>query len=259
MTVEIDRKFHLIRPLVDLEADGTLAAPRTAPGVMATLLIATRHEIAGAGIESLLQAAGHSVVARCSGEDDLLRSLEAYRPDIVILAENIVGQEGTKTVLRLRACKRSVAIIFLLDERNVVTSTDLLNLNVEGILLSAGCARSFIDCVESVHHGRKWLDPDLLHHLAMAEREPQIACSLTAREAGIAHLISQGLRNKEIARYLHLSEGTVKMHLHHIYEKLIDHALQARKAIFTSGARGSKRKGAWLNACVLTATTHKNS
>jgi hypothetical protein len=35
--------------------------------------------------------------------------------------------------------------------------------------------------------------------------------------------------------------------------------LQARKAIFTSGARGSKRKGTWLNACVLTATAHMNS
>ena len=52
---------------------------------MATLAIATRHEIAGAGIQALLQTAGHSVVAHCSREDDLLRSLEAYRPDIIIL------------------------------------------------------------------------------------------------------------------------------------------------------------------------------
>ena len=46
------------------------------------------------------------------------------------------------------------------------------------------------------------------------------ASNLTSREAEIARLVSRGLRNKEIARELHLSEGTVKMHLHNIYEKL---------------------------------------
>jgi DNA-binding NarL/FixJ family response regulator len=86
--------------------------------------------------------------------------------------------------------------------------------------LSAACARSVIDCVESVRHGRKWVDPNLMRHLMMARRSPQIPSNLTSREAQIAHLISRGLRNKEIARELCLSEGTVKMHLHHIYEKL---------------------------------------
>src|SRR5262249_12697705 len=72
----------------------------------------------------------------------------------------------------------------------------------------------------SVRHGRKWVDPDLLRHLAMAEPPSQIANGLTSREAEIAHLVSRGLRNKEIAHELQLSEGTVKMCLHHIYDKL---------------------------------------
>ena len=60
----------------------------------------------------------------------------------------------------------------------------------------------------------------MLRHLTMAERAPEDACSLTSREADIGHLISQGLRNKEIARELHMSESTVKMHLRHIYRTL---------------------------------------
>jgi len=43
---------------------------------------------------------------------------------------------------------------------------------------------------------------------------------LSLREMEIAHLVSQGLRNKEIAHRMNIAEGTVKMHLHHIYEKL---------------------------------------
>ncbi|WP_287309881.1 helix-turn-helix transcriptional regulator [Mesorhizobium sp.] len=46
------------------------------------------------------------------------------------------------------------------------------------------------------------------------------ARTLTGREAEVASLVARGLRNKSIATQLHVSEGTVKMHLHHVYEKL---------------------------------------
>jgi DNA-binding NarL/FixJ family response regulator len=135
---------------------------------MATMVIATRHEIVGAGIEALLQAAGHIVVAHCSREDDLLRSLEAYRPDIIILAENIVRRERTETILRLWARNCSVRIIFMLKECDASTLKGLLG-QVEGILLSSACASRLIECVARVLQGRKWVDPGLLRHLAIAE------------------------------------------------------------------------------------------
>jgi DNA-binding NarL/FixJ family response regulator len=226
------------------DIDGTFA-----PGgrKISTLVVANRHEIAGAGIEALLQASGYSVVARCLREDDLLRSVEAHHPDIIILAENVVRQETAKAILRLRAFNGSIAIIFLLEDRDEITAADLLELNVEGILLSAACARSVIDCVESVCHGHKWVDPSLLHHLAIAEPSP-IASVLTAREAEIANLISRGLRNKEIARELHLTEGTVKMHLHHIYEKL---RLRGRMQLALSMTGASARLSASENETQL--------
>src|SRR5262249_28584364 len=132
----------------------------------------------------------------------------------------------------------SVAIIFLLEGCDGIAAVDLLDLDVEGILLSATCARSVIDCVESVRYCRKWVDPNLLCHLAMRERPPEIVRGLTSREAEMAHLVSRGLRNKEIARELHLSEGTVKMHLHHIYEKL---RLNGRTQLALSTVRASTR------------------
>ena len=200
---------------------GTLASPELAGrNKTITLVIAHQHEIASAGIEALLQARGHSVIARCVHEDDLLRSVEAYRPDMIMLAKNIVRQEAWKTVLLLRARHCSVRIIFLLEERDAIRAADLRDLDVEGILLSAASTESVFDCVESVRQGRNWVDPNLLRHLAMAQGPSQVASNLTSREAEIAHLVSRGLRNKEIARELHLSEGTVKMHLHNIYGKL---------------------------------------
>ncbi|MEH2513373.1 two-component system nitrate/nitrite response regulator NarL [Nitrobacteraceae bacterium AZCC 1564] len=189
-------------------------------GELATLVIATHDDIAGAGIEALLQASGHKVIARCPSQDELLRSLNTYHPNIVLLTEDIVQHEAAKTVSELRAHSTSVAIIFLLEEREAIMAADLLKPDVDGILLSGARASSLIDCVQSVSRGRKWLDPDLLHHLATAERSSPMTASLTLRETDIVHFVLRGLRNKEIASKLHLSEGTVKMHLHHIYEKL---------------------------------------
>ena len=259
MATESDLLFHLIEPVVRIEAEGTPVSPEPAMHKVTALVIATRNEIAGAGIEALLQAGGYSVVAHCANEDDLVRSSEAYRPDIIVLAANILHQEAAKVVLRLRAHNRSVAIIFLLEDRDTINPAELLELEVRGILLQAACARTFIDCVESVHRGRTWVDPDLLRHLSLAQPSPQIASSLTSRESEIARLVSRGLHNKEIARELHLSEGTVKMHLHHIYEKLhLGGRTQLALSIAEAGARmpassgGTAGEPAW--PCSAAAT-----
>jgi two-component system, NarL family, nitrate/nitrite response regulator NarL len=213
------RRFQFSTPDAEIEADVPPAATGSAEA-QATLVIATHHEITAAGMATVLHAAGHRVAARCSSEDDLLRSVDAYRPDIIMLAENMVGREATRAVSRLRASNCAVSIILLLEEHDAIYASDLLDLDVEGILSIGVCAMSLIDCVRSVHHGRKWIDPDLLRRLSIAERSCPITRGLTLREADIAHLVSRGLHNKQIARELHLSEGAVKMHLHHIYEKL---------------------------------------
>jgi DNA-binding NarL/FixJ family response regulator len=211
---------HVTARVVHPEVESAAATPRLANGKILTLLVATSHEIEGAGLAALLQTCGHSVVTRCTREDDLLSCSEACCPNIILLSESVVGQEAAKSISRLRARNGSIAIIFLLKEREAIKVANLLNLEVEGILLSWSRARSVIDCVESVARGRRWIDPDLLRYLVVQERASQAAHGLTSREADIARLISRGLNNKEIARELRVSEGTVKMHLHHIYEKL---------------------------------------
>src|SRR5262245_16543091 len=201
-----------------VEIEGSVTPFRVAADDIPTVVIANRNEINRAGIGLLLDTGGYRVVARCSDEHDLLCFVETFNPNVILVADNIADLSTAETVRRLRARNRSAVIILLLEERQAIAATDLLDLNVDGILLSVSCAKSIIGCCESVLHGRKWIDP--LCNLTAEEPRPQIASSLTSREAEVAHLVSQGLRNKEIARELHLSLGTVKMYLHHIYKKL---------------------------------------
>ena len=184
----------------------------------AKLVIVTQHEFTAAGLEALLLAGGYHVLARFTRWDDLLLSLMSNRPVTLLL--NLATREAARLISQLRADHRSMSIILMLDERDAITAASLLEFDVEGILFGAACASSLLQCVESVCHGRRWVDPDLLRHLALAEQTAQIASRLTRREADIASLVSRGLPNKQVARELHMTEGTVKMHLHHIYEKL---------------------------------------
>src|SRR5262245_4887394 len=206
---------------------------RAAP---AKLVIVTRHELTAAGIEALLRAGGHHVLARVTRGDHLLRSLESKRPDTLLL--NIIRCEAVRLISQLRTEHHSISIILMLEERDVVTAASLLELDVEGILLGAACATSLLHCVESVRNGRRWVDPDLLQCLALAEETTQVSNGLTTREADIANLVSRGLNNKQIARELHLCEGTVKMHLHHIYEKLRLHS-RTELALLVAGRMGA--------------------
>src|SRR4029453_3781813 len=105
----------------------------------------------------------------------------------------------------------------LVKESDAIKIAGLLDLDVDGMLLSGARARRLIDCVESVAHGQTWRDPGWARHLVTAEPCPLTVSSLTPRESNVAQLVIRGLSNKEVARELHLSEGTVKMHLHHIY------------------------------------------
>jgi two-component system, NarL family, nitrate/nitrite response regulator NarL len=219
-------------PSCDHDSDFSSAAQNCD---VATLVVATRHDIVSAGLAALLQAAGHRVVARCSREDDLLSSIEAHHPHITILADSVVTQIAAKTISRLRTYDRSMAIIFLLEEPHPTMIADLLDTGVEGILSSGAPARSLTDCVRSVSRGGRWVDPELVQHLVITERSRPIADCLTSREGDIADLISRGWSNKEIARVLDLSEGTVKAHLHHMYEKL---HLKGRTQLALSMAAG---------------------
>jgi DNA-binding NarL/FixJ family response regulator len=82
-----------------------------------------------------------------------------------------------------------------------------------------------VQCVRKVHQGEKWLDHrSVVRALEkVARREAGVArlsTMVTPRELQIVKMIAGGLRNKEIAGRLAISEGTVKIHLHNIYEKL---------------------------------------
>jgi len=102
---------------------------------------------------------------------------------------------------------------------------EALRLGVRGVVLKEMAPALLVQCVRKVHSGGQWIERDSARRALEKILERQAGARalgefLTSREAQIVTLIAKGMRNKEIAEKLFISEGTVKIHLHNIYEKL---------------------------------------
>jgi DNA-binding NarL/FixJ family response regulator len=92
-------------------------------------------------------------------------------------------------------------------------------------VLKESAPDTLLNCVRRVFEGEEWIDRDTLSRAfgRVLQRESaarEAGKNLTPRELEIVRMIAQGLRNKAVATRLSISEGTVKIHLHNIYEKL---------------------------------------
>jgi two-component system, NarL family, nitrate/nitrite response regulator NarL len=183
---------------------------------MARLLIAPNDEIFVAGLKSLLGAAGHDVVSSGNGADGLAMA-GSLEPEIIIFSQgSSTAGSLLETIARLQRLGKAPKLVLLLERP--ADAGEIANLDVDGIVVSGPQVGHLLECIESVAAGRRWVDPDVLSLVFAPKRTSRD--SLTSREQQIVDGVVRGLRNKEIAREMNIREGTVKMHLHHIFDKL---------------------------------------
>ena len=165
------------------------------------------------------------VVARCVNGDEALQAVRQHRPDILILDIRMPAKDGLEVLRELQGDNLPTQVVLLtvgLDEEETM---EALRLGVRGVVLKEMAPQMLVQCVRKVHAGEQWLERRsvgrALEKLLWREAGARdIARVLTPREVEIVRMVAAGLRNKEIADKLSISEGTVKIHLHHIYEKL---------------------------------------
>ena len=119
----------------------------------------------------------------------------------------------------LRVPTRVVILTAFADEARLQAT---MRLGARGVVLKEMASRVLVDCVRAVHAGSTW-GPGAAGAPAapppVGEQAPLLQ-GLTTREVEVAGLVALGMRNREIAERLAISEGTVKIDLHNIYEKL---------------------------------------
>jgi DNA-binding NarL/FixJ family response regulator len=191
-----------------------------------SVVLADDHPLVLDGLESLFRVERDIVVvSRCRDGAAALRAVREHRPDVLVLDIRMPQGDGL-TVLRTMKEEgletRVIVFTAAVDEDEVV---EAIHLGVRGVVLKEMAPESLVLCVRHVHAGGEWLERrSVSRALDMMRRREAgastLASLLTPRELEVVRLVVQGLRNKEIAKRLSVSEGTVKIHLHNTYDKL---------------------------------------
>ena len=206
---------------------------------MIRLVIADDHPIVLDGLEQLFRLETDcEVVARCRDGEETLRTVRSLQPDVLVLDVRMPRGDGLELLAALREERLPTRVVLLtaaLDDEQLLVA---IRRGVEAVVLKEMAPQRLLETVRRVHGGERWLEPALVARaLASSQREGSAgrrAEQLTPREREIVRMVARGLRNRAIAEQLHIAEGTVKIHLHNIYEKLavngrVELAVQARE------------------------------
>jgi DNA-binding NarL/FixJ family response regulator len=201
------------------------ALPRLAPAVI-RIVIADDHPLILGGLGQLLrQHADLELVESCEGGAAVLEAISRHRPDVVLLDVNMPPPNGLAVLRELPKLGLDTRVILLTASLQDDEVLEAVRLGIRGLVAKDALTEDLIKCIRTVGAGGTCLDPTLVGR-AMARlltREAglrEVSRVLTPREIEVVQMVASGLRNREIAERLFVSEGTIKVHLHHVYEKL---------------------------------------
>jgi DNA-binding NarL/FixJ family response regulator len=190
-----------------------------------TLIIADDHPLVVDGLINLFALEPEfTVLAHCATGDAALAAIKEHRPDVAVLDINMPVLSGLDIARALKDQKLSSRIVLFTAALDDDLLIEAVCLGVQGIVLKELAPHLLVQCIKKVHAGEQWLERRVatlaLERMMRREAGTQAFSGLTQREIELVRLVAQGHRNREIATLLFISEGTVKAHLHNIYDKL---------------------------------------
>ncbi len=191
---------------------------------MTRILIADDHPMIAAALDMLLRGSDYSLVGRARSGSEALVQVDQLQPDLLLLDVNMPGGSGIEVLRQLGDREKPPAVILLtagMDETQLLSADSL---QPDGMVLKTSDPALLLECMDHVRAGKRWVDPDIAERTRVAKERAAMGPSLTPRERELIELVRRGLRNRDIAAELRVTEGTVKVYLHAIFEKLgVDH------------------------------------
>jgi two-component system nitrate/nitrite response regulator NarP len=176
------------------------------------------------GLERYLTATGKYEIRSALSVAEAMVRLEGFEPDLVMMDVSMADGGGMAMLRKLKA-QSPVKTMFLTVQIDPEDTIEALRLGIDGIALKDRDPEDIVRAIDSILSGQAAIDPSVteraLRH-SVQNPTPTLRQDdlLTAREAEIADFVCMGLRNRDIADRVGLTEGTIKVHLHHIYRKL---------------------------------------
>jgi len=189
------------------------------------VVIVDDHPIVLQGLQHLFaRQPDLEVAATCATVADGLSTARTLRPDVVVLDLRMPNGGGLSLLDAINSEQLGIKTVVLTAAISDEEVAQAVQKGTMGLVLKESSPDQLLECVRRVHAGERWLDPDAM--IRMTADPPDAAAvderiaALTAREREVVRMIAAGLRNRDIGERLSISENTVKVHLHNIYDKL---------------------------------------
>jgi DNA-binding NarL/FixJ family response regulator len=198
----------------------------TQPALPHRIVLADDHPIFLSGLANLIRSdSRYALLATCSDGAAALQALRDLQPDLAVLDIGMPDMSGLDVLETARRESLPTRVVFLTASANDEYIARAVALETWGVLLKDAAADQLLECLAAVVGGRRWLPPEVVDKAVAREaarhlEADRIVGSLTRRERELVVLATEGLSNKEIARRVGVTEATVKIHLHNIYQKL---------------------------------------
>jgi DNA-binding NarL/FixJ family response regulator len=180
------------------------------------------------GLVSILERAGHTVIAAVGDADALIVAVRHDPPDLVVTDVRMPpdhSDEGLRAAAAIRADHPSIGIVVLsqyVADAYLPGLLESTNSGGIGYLLKdrVGHVTEFLQSVDRVAAGGTVVDPEVVRQLLARRRDDGPLSRLTTREKEVLALMAQGLTNPSIATELFVSEAAVRKHVGNIFAKL---------------------------------------
>ena len=191
-----------------------------------TLVLADEQPIVLDGLEHLFHLEKNfKILARCITGEETLGAVRKHRPDILVFDSHTHSENGLAVLKEITKSKLPTRYVIFTAALNDDEMLEAIRLGVSGVVLKDMPPKLLIECIRKVLAGKKWFERDCsaraLQKLADRESTARLAYEvLSCRQLQILRMVAAGLHNKDIGKKLFISEGTVEVHLHNIYERL---------------------------------------
>jgi len=166
---------------------------------------------------------GFVVTDAFANAEEAILQLPNNPPDIVIMDINLPGMNGIECIRRIKdKCVGTQFMMFTVYE-NDEKVFEALKAGATGYLLKKTSPSAIVEALKDLHAGGSPMSSNIARKLVAAYQQQESSSPLlvlSSRENEILALLAQGLLYKEIADKLNIVTGTVRQHIHKIYEKL---------------------------------------
>ncbi len=181
---------------------------------MARVLLLTDEPVLAAGFTSLLSTTpGLENVAVCTSPAELAAAVLSHRPEVLLI--DLTPDVTFGILTQLRREYPSARLVLWVRSISTELAYQAMEMGVRGVLRKTLSPELLVKCLNKVSEGELWFDKTLTASFLSAKM-----VTLTKRESQLVGLLSQGLKNKEIATTLAISEGTVKVYLSRLFQKV---------------------------------------